>query len=207
MAGFAPHRPLVSLPFLIPSINDSVSLHFARHQSSYRRTVKKLRVKPAAFFAPTPGKTSDHIIFNPPSSAPSVYQTPNKFLPKDDIRRTLTLPTSVASTAGTTATTSTTLDALPPPISPPYKKKYHLTQADVEEVRRLRASDPWFWSQHKLAAKFDCSKFFISRISSAPEEKKEVQRQVLEAVKARWGPRRLMAREDRKIRKATWGRG
>jgi hypothetical protein len=57
------------------------------------------------------GPTSSHIIFNPPASAPNVYHTPLKFLPRTDKRRNLyergpslyNLPSTPALTAAAAA--------------------------------------------------------------------------------------------------------
>ena len=76
-----------------------------------------------------------------------------------------------------------------------------MSEADVAEIRRLRASEPDRWTRAQLAKKFDCSSIFIGMITEAPEEKRELERQKLEAVKARWGPTRTAAREDRQRRK------
>jgi len=87
-----------------------------------------------------------------------------------------------------------------PPVIPKFKPlglKHHLNDADIEEIRRLRTSDPDKWSSFRLAKKFNCSRTFIGMCCEAPEEKKERDRQNMEAIKARWGPRRTMAREDR----------
>ena len=87
-------RPILALPFLLPSLSESVAIESRRSQSSYRRSKPRLRVKPDASFGPSSDQSQEHIIYNPPSSAPSVYQTPSKFLPADDVRRTLHPKTS-----------------------------------------------------------------------------------------------------------------
>ncbi|KAJ5937468.1 hypothetical protein N7454_004768 [Penicillium verhagenii] len=84
--------------------------------------------------------------------------------------------------------------------------KYHLTPSDIEEIRKLRLSDPMTWSRHKLAKRFECSPLFIAIACEASPEKKQIQKQVLEAVQSRWGPKRRMAREDRQLRREAWGR-
>jgi hypothetical protein len=53
------------------------------------------------------------------------------------------------------------------------------------------------WSALKLARKFNCSQFFIRMCCQAPPQKQELERQKLEAQKAKWGPRRTKAREDK----------
>lgn len=166
-----------------------------RHQSSYRRTKQRLRVKPDASFGPSqPGR--DQIIYNPPSSAPSVYHTPSKFLPVNDVRRAMRPETA----------TATNVNELPSVYKAEAERKYHLTPADVEEIRKLRLSDPMTWSRYSLAKRFECSPLFIAMVCEASPEKKQIQKQVLEAVQSRWGPKRRMAREDRKLRREAWGR-
>lgn len=196
-ALFASKRPFLSLPFLLPSLSEPVASGSRRNQSSYRRTKQRLRVKPDASFGVSSDQLREHIIHNPPSSAPSVYQTPTKFLPADDIRRTLRTDTSP---------NRHNTEELPPVFKSTPEKKYHLKQSDIEEIRKLRQNDPMTWSRHKLAKRFDCSPMFIAMVCEASPQKKEIQRQVLEAVQSRWGTKRQMAREDRQLRKESWGR-
>ena len=160
-----------------------------RHESSYRRTKQRLNVKPdSSFTLSNNSPKHDHIIFNPPSSAPSVLHTPLKFLPKEDKRRQLLEATSRKAPG---------LTRLPPLISKHKVPMHHLTDADIAEIQRLRASEPMNWSANKLARKFNCSIFFIQMCCQAPQEKKELERQKLEAKKVQWGPRRTKAREDK----------
>ncbi|KAJ6153789.1 hypothetical protein N7470_006748 [Penicillium chermesinum] len=191
----APRRPLLALPFLLPSWTGALGLGSRRHQSSYRRTKQRLRVKPDASFG-TSNQGREHIIYNPPSSAPSVYHTPNKFLPANDARRKIQIASSQTHDPSN----------LPTVYKNNEPNKYHLTPADIEEIRKLRLSDPMTWSRYKLAKRFDCSALFIAMVCEASPEKKEIQKQVLEAVQSRWGPKRRMAREDRQLRREAWGR-
>ncbi|KAI9858432.1 MAG: hypothetical protein M1824_004299 [Vezdaea acicularis] len=176
-----------------------------RHESSYRRTNKKLRVKPdSSYLLSATSPQRDHIIFNPPSSAPSVLQTPLKFLPKTDPRRTLFAASGLHSSV--VVDQSVKSPQLPPPVRKPYEKSYHLTEKEVEEIRTLRTSDPEVWTRQKLAKRFNCSSLFVGMVCEASKEQKQRQAQKLEDVKARWGPRRRTAREDRARRRAAWGR-
>lgn len=166
-----------------------------RHESSYRRTKHRLNVKPdSSFLLSNNSHQQDHIVFNPPSSAPSVQHTPLIFLPKEDKRRQLFAATAARTPAPT---------RLPPVIQKfkPVGVRHHLTEKDIEEIRKLRSSDPFQWSAAKLARKFNCSMFFVKMCCEAPEEKKELERQKLEALRARWGPKRRRAREDMLKRK------
>ncbi|GAB1737391.1 hypothetical protein NU219Hw_g1536t1 [Hortaea werneckii] len=184
-----------------------------RHQSSYRRTRKALRVKPDASFLPSTTEAQDHIIFNPPSSAPNVYHTPMAFLPANDPRRKLqslaptrsATPPTTPSTSNVPSSTSNETRTVPPPVRPLYEKKYHLTPEQIEEMRKLRAEDPKLWTRVRLAEKFECSQFFVSLCCSAPQIKEERERE-LEEIKRRWGRRKTEAREARQERKKLWGR-
>jgi len=165
-----------------------------RHESSTRRTKSRLNIKPDNSFLSDPSIRQDHIIFNPPSSAPSVFHTPLKFLPEEDKRRQL-----LAATAARLGTST----RLPPPLPPKYNAvigvRHHLKDSDIAEMQKLRAADPEKWTVLRLSKRFDCSLKFVMMCTSeeCPKEKKERDRQRLEATKARWGPKKTMAREDR----------
>ena len=178
-----------------------------RHESTARRLRQRLRVKPDQSFANTL-PTQDHIIYNPPSSAPSVYHTPSKFLPKDDPRRRLLSSASTSSPTALARPTSNSSNEsnLPPPVRSPAEKKYHLTSADFAEVRQLRTEDPLKWTNTALAKKFQCSTVLIPMICSVPKEVKKLRDEKIEEIKRKWGPRRRAAREDRSRRRERWGR-
>lgn len=184
-----------------PTQPSSTRSQQTRAASSFRRTQKALRVQPAEHFTKTT-QTDDHIIFNPPSSAPNVYHTPLAFLPQNDPRRRLH-----ALRTTTTSTTSTTLSSsnLPPSVRPIAEKKYHLSAADVDEIRRLRTEDPRQWTRVRLAEKFGCSQFFVSLCGTAPAVAEQRQKE-LEEIKKKWGRAKREAREDRLKRKELWGR-
>lgn len=198
MNSLIPRPSIAASSFSIPCLLRTNVVH-RRHESSFRRTKQRLRVKPDPSFASSDNYTQDHIIFNPPSSAPSVYHTPSKFLPPNDRRRQF-----IAETSGQTPSSQTS--KLPPPVRKSYEKKYHLTAADMEEIRRLRRENPDIWTRDTLAKKFDCSNLFVGIVCEASPERKESQQQILEAVKLKWGRRRRTAREDRAKRRVLWGR-
>ncbi|KAI9759688.1 MAG: hypothetical protein M4579_002165 [Chaenotheca gracillima] len=191
-----------------------------RHESSFRRTTKRLRVKPDASFLPSSGSPDkDHIVFNPPSSAPSVYHTPLTFLPREDRRRAWLSPRQEQSASASSSSKTTTISSstpsspsapqphLPKPLSEPYEKKYHLGTKEIEEIRRLRLEQPEVNTANALAKKFDCSPLFVSIICQAPVQQWDRETAKLEEVKSRWGRRRRTAREDRVKRRELWGRG
>jgi len=172
-----------------------------RSESTFQRTKKKLNIKPdSSFVFSRLSPQQDHIIFNPPASAPSVLHTPLKFLPKDDKRRQL-----LANAPSSTLRSSSS--SLPPPVIKPKPgyQRHHLSEEDVAEIRRLRTTDPENWTRLKLARKFNCSSLFVGMCCEATKEKIEAEKAKLEALKARWGPKRRMAREDRfKRREAVY---
>ncbi|OCK75664.1 hypothetical protein K432DRAFT_361667 [Lepidopterella palustris CBS 459.81] len=214
------------------------TLHLLSRQTtrceSTTRRLKKLHALPPSpsYDLTTPPRStkaspastaSAHIIFNPPSSAPTIYHTPPKFLPATDPRRklyssalasstttALSTRTPVISSTGTPLSAPSFLPkkpsaALPPPLQAPKEKKYHLTDAEISEIRALRFGDPDTWTRAKLAERFDCSQFFVSLVCKVPEKGKRVEKEHQEA-RERWGGRRRMAREDRVRRREGWGR-
>ena len=190
----------------ICSCVDRLPLICHRYQSSYRRTRSRLNIKPDASFLPTTTEAHDHIIYNPPPSAPNVYHTPTIFLPKTDRRRQL-YEAAAPRDPQLSAASSPSPSELPPPAGQPYEKRYHLTKEDMEEMRRLRREDPVEWSATKLAKKFDTSNLFVGIVTEGiAKEKRKQQKQVTEVVKSRWGAKRRTAREDRALRKERWGR-
>lgn len=175
----------------------AANIQSRRNESSYRRTKKRLNIKPdATFVLSRTSPQQDHIIFNPPASAPSVLHTPLKFLPKDDPRRKLF---TLASTS-----TSVQKNATPGPViaaKPAGYQRHHLSEEDVQEIRRLKKTNPDLWTSHKLAKKFSCSVIFVGMCVKATENALRLEREKLEAIRAKWGPKRTMAREDRKMRR------
>jgi hypothetical protein len=196
-----------------------------RSVATYRRTRKALKVVGAQKSGSTTER-EDHIIFNPPSSAPNVYHTPYKFLPSTDKRKAL-LARHMATTSGLSSPpTSSSLSSpqstlaaiaaarrqqsaasLPQPLKPVKEKRYHLGQAEVDEMRRLRAENTRAWPLQKLAEKFDCSVYFATLCCYGIGDKDLFAERAHEmaAVKSRWGRKRTEAREDRAERKTLWG--
>ena len=160
---------------------------FRRHQTTSRRTRSKLNIKPDVAFLPTKTEQHDHIIFNPPPSMPNVHHTPNIFLPNNDRRK---LKLSAAQ-------------LLPPSLPKQTEKRYHITEAQVAEMRELRRTDPTAWSIQKLAKKYDCSALFVTFITTKLGHK-NLQQQVTDYVKANWSTSKRIAREDRELRKEKW---
>ncbi|KAF2861343.1 hypothetical protein K470DRAFT_299285, partial [Piedraia hortae CBS 480.64] len=197
----------------------TMSFVFKRWQSTAGRTRKALRVKPSASFLPSTTESMDHIIFNPPSSAPDVYRTPVKFLPENDPRKSSAGMAALSSGGGGRGGSAAGLSGngtrpsggamLGSTVRPPaqaHKKKYHLTPTEVEEIRTLRASDPRTWTRLRLAEKFGCSQFFISLCCSGPEEYVRKRREEVDAIREKWGPRKREARELRAHKRGMWGR-
>ncbi|KAL2259480.1 hypothetical protein VTK26DRAFT_6835 [Humicola hyalothermophila] len=194
-----------------------------RQKSSSARTRKALNIPPhpsfLGFNADGIRNTTDQIIYNPPSAAPSVYHTPFKFLPKSDPRRRANLAseliasaTTANSSSSSSSTTATSTDpasqgetnqpsvedlplATRTALGP--KAKHHLTKEDVEEMRRLRLEDPVTNSVQSLARRYGCSNLFVLMCCRPPREHEQAVKERMEAVKARWGPRKRAAREER----------
>jgi hypothetical protein len=180
-----------------------------RHQATSSRHKRALRVPPhPSFIAAENAPKTDHIIFNPPSSEPSIFSTPFKFLPKNDPRRRANLPALFSSLAPSPGSSSNKLPPLLPFLpTEDQPKVHHLKPEDVTEMRRLRTEDPVNNSVIALANKFGCSKTFVMMCCHAPREHQEQHKERLAAVRERWGPKRTKAREDRVRRKDMLLRG
>ncbi|KAI2606113.1 mitochondrial ribosomal protein subunit L20-domain-containing protein [Hypoxylon fragiforme] len=173
-----------------------------RHQSSSARTKRALKIPPHPSFLQNPLEAA-RVIYNPPASAPSVYHTPFKFLPPSDPRRKANLAQVIRASAAAPTT------PLPPPtanpnLAPELKTPpqfYNVTREQVEEMRQLRAEDPEKWSVHELARRYSCAPIFVMMCCRADREHRDREKARLDAVKARWGPIRSHAREERKKRK------
>jgi hypothetical protein len=201
-------------PSLVPRVQ-------CRHESTARRHRKLLALPEAPSY--TPSSSAPSLIFNPPSSAPSVYHTPLKFLPKDDKRRQMYAHALSASSSaalrhksspvaapGTPLSANSHLPprpsaALPAPVRTAYDKKYHLSEAQIAEIRQLRLGDPDKWTRVKLAEKFGCSQFFVGMVVKVPEKAARVEAEH-QGMREKWGKRRREAREERERRKVLWGR-
>lgn len=176
------HTPLKFLP-----AHDKRRALFAQHQKEVVQKQLQERVSPIAVTG-TPLSTAS--VLAPKSALRAIAQANTTYLSKPT-------PSSSSST--------TSEIGLPPSIDPPHQPKYHLTAEQLEEMRALRSQDPDTWTTARLAKKFDCSMFFVRMVAKNGEKAARVKAEH-EAVRERWGPRRRMAREDRKRRIALWGR-
>ncbi|RKP14702.1 mitochondrial ribosomal protein subunit L20-domain-containing protein [Piptocephalis cylindrospora] len=93
---------------------------------------------------------------------------------------------------------------LPPPLKEIKEKLYHLTDADRQAIRALRAEDPEKWTCRALAAKFKCTPFYISIVAkSSPEHQAKIQAD-LERIREKHGYKRRQIIQNRIRRKALW---
>ncbi|KAK4180578.1 mitochondrial ribosomal protein subunit L20-domain-containing protein [Triangularia setosa] len=202
-----------STPRLLPSQQQQT-----RQKSTRARHKAALHIPPHPSFLSNPSSPSSSgsttLIFNPPSSAPSVFQTPFKFLPKSDPRRRANLPQNLFSSSITTnfATQPVDVSSLPTifddrsPATAP--KNHSLTKEDVEEMRRLRLADPVENSVLSLARQFGCSVMFVMMcVQAGKEHRDKVHVEPHAAARERWGPKKREAKEERKRRMDMLMRG
>lgn len=132
------------------------------------------------------------VVYNPPSSAPTPYQTPSAFLPSSDARRNAPWNQQPQD-----------IECMPPLVEPT-QKSYNLTEADIAEIQRLRLEDPEQWTRKVLSKKFNCSPFFISMVSNPASERQVEMDRRLGIIKSGWTDHRANARKDRVRRKQLW---
>ncbi|KAF3198381.1 hypothetical protein TWF106_004606 [Orbilia oligospora] len=169
------------------------------------------------------------IIHNPPSAAPTPYITPRLFVPRIDPRyeapsetailkssppanyaainpRPEITSTSTSSSGEESTATATTTEKLPPALSRPYQKTYHLNEADIKKIQQLRGQNPDVYTRNKLAKMFGCSEFFVGMVAPTTEDRKKEMRKKEEGVRAGWGKIRSFAREERGRRRELWSK-
>ncbi|KAI8980262.1 mitochondrial ribosomal protein subunit L20-domain-containing protein [Pilobolus umbonatus] len=83
-----------------------------------------------------------------------------------------------------------------PPIHKPIITKT-LTEAEIQEMRQLRNSDPVKWTRSRLAEKFGCSQLFVG-ISAPLKEAPVVEEPIYQ------GYRRQLITKQRQKRKELW---
>ncbi|CAE6405580.1 unnamed protein product [Rhizoctonia solani] len=136
--------------------------------------------------------TSDvTFIHNPPSSIPTPHS-----LTTAPISPLLSKPTRSDSTG-----------YLPPELHPkPEVQRPKLTQDQIEEIRRLRLSDPKNNSCPVLAKKFNCTPIFVSMIAPLPKQmREELEKEQREAQnREQWGERKALVHAIRKKRRQFW---
>ncbi|KAH7340910.1 mitochondrial ribosomal protein subunit L20-domain-containing protein [Rhizoctonia solani] len=130
-------------------------------------------------------------IHNPPPSIPTPHS-----LTTAPISPLLSKPNSSSGTG-----------YLPPELHPkPEIERPRLTQDQIEEIRRLRLSDPKNNSCQALAKQFNCTPIFVSMVAPLPKQKREeLEKEQREAQKReQWGERKTLIREIRKKRRQFW---
>ncbi|KAF8744097.1 Mitochondrial ribosomal protein subunit L20, partial [Rhizoctonia solani] len=130
-------------------------------------------------------------IHNPPSSVPMPHS----------------LTTMPASPLLSKPTGSSGADHLPPVLHPKAEvERPKLTRDQIEEIRRLRLSDPKTNSCQVLAEKFNCTPIFVSMVAPLPKQKREeLEKEQREAQKReQWGEKKNLIREIRKKRRHFW---
>ncbi|KAL6937367.1 hypothetical protein ACO0RG_003872 [Hanseniaspora osmophila] len=127
---------------------------------------------------------------------------PVSFMSSNDPRKTL--PHIIKQNAFNKKISELAPPVLPSKSSLAGSKTYHLEPKDVQEIQKLRLSNPDKYTRKTLAKMFNVSPLFISIVSSASKERlKEMDRR-LNIIKNGWSEKRTLARDDRIKRKALW---
>nr|CAG8465493.1 9946_t:CDS:1 [Entrophospora candida] len=97
-----------------------------------------------------------------------------------------------------------TMDKLPPPLKKIQKKKYHLTDTDINSIKELRQKDPDKWTRSKLAKKFNCSQMYIGIVAPTTEERKARLKEQLMEQYSKMGYKKKFIKEERLRRRDMW---
>lgn len=132
-------------------------------------------------------KKSDSLLFyNPPSSPPDYKVTPYSLLP-ETVKKMTEKPVFQGK--------------LPPPLTPIKKKKYHLKDEDIKEIRMLRDTGV---SRRELAKRYNASQLFIGMVAPLNKEKIQEIRKKDQEIKDRWSDHKKEIRMNRSKRRALW---
>ncbi|KZS93559.1 hypothetical protein SISNIDRAFT_454762, partial [Sistotremastrum niveocremeum HHB9708] len=97
---------------------------------------------------------------------------------------------------------------LPPLQRPELPKHNVLSEAQIDEIRRLRAEDPQKNTASQLARQFGCSSKFVSFCAPLPRELKKAALAEREAAHAqsreRWGEKKRTVAAIRQKRRSMW---
>ncbi|CAB4256039.1 similar to Saccharomyces cerevisiae YKR085C MRPL20 Mitochondrial ribosomal protein of the large subunit [Maudiozyma barnettii] len=167
------------------------------------QTIYNPRTSAANYKGYLKNKTPAGMYYNPaPSAATGSINSetiPLSFLSKDDPRRSF-----IKQLRAQDATES----RYGPPVlvskSTVEGKKYHLQPEQINEIIKLRSSDPVTNTRKKLAKQFGVSPLFISMVCSAPKSRITEMNERLNTIKSKWHKQREVAREDRKKRNQLW---
>jgi len=102
-----------------------------------------------------------------------------------------------------------TANALPPPLwNEPSKQHRTLSEAEVDQIRALRNTDPHSNTAGKLAAQFGCSSKFVAMVAPLSKQIKQERLQLRaeehENARSKWGSRKQLVKEIRAKRKSYW---
>ncbi|PFH56801.1 hypothetical protein XA68_15963 [Ophiocordyceps unilateralis] len=208
---------------LRPVLATTTQHMFWRGHKTAARTKRALKLAPHDSFLPDRSVTitdtrpgaDDSIIYNPPASEASPAHTPFIFLPREDPRRLalrqirgLSGDGGSGGVGGGETGVSHGSITLPPALRwRQQEPKYHLDENALVEMRRLRVEDPIKWSVGHIAQKFQCSPIFVTMVAPAPPGHIAWLRDRLARKRARWGPKKMQAWEDRKRRAEMLYRG
>ncbi|KAI0632438.1 mitochondrial ribosomal protein subunit L20-domain-containing protein [Trametes polyzona] len=97
---------------------------------------------------------------------------------------------------------------LPPVVGRTVPQQARVSDEDIAKIRQLRREDPEKWTRTRLAKEFNCTPWFVSKVSSltAAQRRQALQKREAEhaAAREKWGERKSLQQEVRKKRKEFW---
>lgn len=183
-------------PSELPRINGQPTIYNKNRSMSNVDGYRKAKIDPGFYLQKSQSS---------PTGSIHSETIPLSFLPKDDPRRRFVIPHLKNSDKALG-------DHRSPEVltgrnaSLNHVKSYHLTPEKVNEIIRLRNSDPNKYTRSVLAKQFGVSRLFISLVASASRERVEEMDQRLNIIQSRWGKARKQARLERAKRHQTWYR-
>lgn len=186
-------------PNKLPELNGQPTLYHKKRSMSNVDGYRRAKVNPGFYLQKSQSS---------PTGSIHSETIPLSFLPKDDPRRQFVVP----HLKNNNNNNKPLGDHRSPEVltgrnaALNHVKSYHLSPEKVNEIIRLRNSDPNKYTRSVLAKQFGVSRLFISLVASAPEERLQEMNQRLNIIQSRWGKARKQARLERAKRHQTWYR-
>ena len=103
---------------------------------------------------------------------------------------------------------SSVVGELPPTFRKQHEEKPRVSDEDIARIRQLRREDPTTWTRGRLAREFNCTPWFVGKITSlkGPDRRKaqEAMEEEHAASRAKWGERKSLTMDIRKKREEFW---
>jgi hypothetical protein len=197
--------PLRPLRYMFVRTKTTLDRSYKNKKSAGRRrshATDPLKDNPRALVVPL---LEDNVTFihRPPPTAPSPHSLTTA--PSSPLLRP-----SPPSPPTDSDTQSTVVQQLPPVLRPSALKEPppRLSDEAIEEMRRLRLSDPQKYTRGMLARMFGCTTNFVGYVAALKRSQRRpivaAREEAHERMRERWGTKKSLAKDIKQKRREFW---